>query len=101
MQMGLYLHRRISRRCSARSEEHTSELQSLAYLVCRLLLEKKKLQEAAPPRRRPPTRCAMCGSRNTWPPTTTLTRTTHAPQARTHPHAGPCTHNFEPSRSCL
>src|SRR5205823_14136506 len=27
--------------CS-RSEEHTSELQSLAYLVCRLLLEKKK-----------------------------------------------------------
>src|SRR5712672_3261658 len=28
-------------RCN-RSEEHTSELQSLAYLVCRLLLEKKK-----------------------------------------------------------
>src|SRR6478609_62616 len=27
---------------AARSEEHTSELQSLAYLVCRLLLEKKK-----------------------------------------------------------
>src|SRR6185437_16918036 len=38
---------RVSRRscptfCSRRSEEHTSELQSLAYLVCRLLLEKKK-----------------------------------------------------------
>src|SRR2546425_2551438 len=32
--------RRIS--LSSRSEEHTSELQSLAYLVCRLLLEKKK-----------------------------------------------------------
>src|SRR5205823_14761664 len=31
---------RIVRRC-LRSEEHTSELQSLAYLVCRLLLEKK------------------------------------------------------------
>src|SRR5205823_6536797 len=32
-----------SGRCNrARSEEHTSELQSLAYLVCRLLLEKKK-----------------------------------------------------------
>src|SRR3989441_7240185 len=31
---------------SARSEEHTSELQSLAYLVCRLLLEKKKKSEA-------------------------------------------------------
>src|SRR2546425_3832181 len=29
-------------RASRRSEEHTSELQSLAYLVCRLLLEKKK-----------------------------------------------------------
>src|SRR2546425_3579966 len=29
----------------ARSEEHTSELQSLAYLVCRLLLEKKKKRE--------------------------------------------------------
>src|SRR2546425_2855548 len=28
-----------------RSEEHTSELQSLAYLVCRLLLEKKKKYE--------------------------------------------------------
>src|SRR5205823_14640787 len=28
-----------------RSEEHTSELQSLAYLVCRLLLEKKKQQQ--------------------------------------------------------
>src|SRR5205823_6832531 len=28
---------------SSRSEEHTSELQSLAYLVCRLLLEKKKI----------------------------------------------------------
>src|SRR2546425_3479277 len=28
--------------CCFRSEEHTSELQSLAYLVCRLLLEKKK-----------------------------------------------------------
>src|SRR2546425_10502036 len=31
-------------RCFDRSEEHTSELQSLAYLVCRLLLEKKKKQ---------------------------------------------------------
>src|SRR2546423_7121486 len=32
--LGLYM--------ALRSEEHTSELQSLAYLVCRLLLEKKK-----------------------------------------------------------
>src|SRR6266404_9692256 len=34
--------RRPCRRAGSRSEEHTSELQSLAYLVCRLLLEKKK-----------------------------------------------------------
>src|SRR5687767_15731322 len=36
---------RLPRLCESgerRSEEHTSELQSLAYLVCRLLLEKKK-----------------------------------------------------------
>src|SRR2546425_2182521 len=35
---------RPARSCppDGRSEEHTSELQSLAYLVCRLLLEKKK-----------------------------------------------------------
>src|SRR3989441_7313340 len=31
-----------------RSEEHTSELQSLAYLVCRLLLEKKKDEPNVP-----------------------------------------------------
>src|SRR2546423_5029218 len=31
----------------ARSEEHTSELQSLAYLVCRLLLEKKKKNQSS------------------------------------------------------
>src|SRR3712207_7507465 len=36
----------LSRTCGAgrRSEEHTSELQSRQYLVCRLLLEKKKHQ---------------------------------------------------------
>src|SRR2546425_9668830 len=34
--------KRFHRRRRPRSEEHTSELQSLAYLVCRLLLEKKK-----------------------------------------------------------
>src|SRR5260370_7647995 len=48
---GAYLHRRIDcvyraacalRDCQARSEEHTSELQSHLNLVCRLLLEKKK-----------------------------------------------------------
>src|SRR5229473_4545035 len=35
-------------RTAARAEEHTSELQSLAYLVCRLLLEKKKKAEREP-----------------------------------------------------
>src|SRR5687767_15714405 len=43
--------------CFSRSEEHTSELQSLAYLVCRLLLEKKKKQvnaELMPPLPRTP-----------------------------------------------
>src|SRR2546425_9040187 len=36
------LRRRGDEYALGRSEEHTSELQSLAYLVCRLLLEKKK-----------------------------------------------------------
>src|SRR3712207_8948457 len=35
----------MPRRVSFRSEEHTSELQSRQYLVCRLLLEKKKKKE--------------------------------------------------------
>src|SRR5947209_17112787 len=35
--------RRPPRTCTGRSEEHTSELQSRQYLVCRLLLEKKKI----------------------------------------------------------
>src|SRR2546425_5363210 len=34
--------RLLGAKVGGRSEEHTSELQSLAYLVCRLLLEKKK-----------------------------------------------------------
>src|SRR3712207_6913797 len=34
--------RLVAQQLSARSEEHTSELQSRQYLVCRLLLEKKK-----------------------------------------------------------
>src|SRR2546425_2229516 len=37
--------RRVRQTAGERSEEHTSELQSLAYLVCRLLLEKKKKKE--------------------------------------------------------
>src|SRR2546425_8890752 len=37
----------VGRAVAGRSEEHTSELQSLAYLVCRLLLEKKKHPKAS------------------------------------------------------
>src|SRR3712207_8980265 len=36
------LEREMAERAATRSEEHTSELQSRQYLVCRLLLEKKK-----------------------------------------------------------
>src|SRR5258707_6852298 len=36
------------RQPSVRSEEHTSELQSRQYLVCRLLLEKKKIHPEDP-----------------------------------------------------
>src|SRR2546425_8236142 len=49
------------RACQDRSEEHTSELQSLAYLVCRLLLEKKKKQTVSTHT------IALCGkSQYTW-----------------------------------
>src|SRR5687767_8975023 len=40
--IGMRLAAKSERPNLPRSEEHTSELQSLAYLVCRLLLEKKK-----------------------------------------------------------
>src|SRR2546427_1327805 len=42
----------IARGCRARSEEHTSELQSQSNLVCRLLLEKKKTAPRAGRNRR-------------------------------------------------
>src|SRR5687767_15343030 len=63
----------------ARSEEHTSELQSLAYLVCRLLLEKKN---------RPTPSSAVA---STTPPS--LTRST-SPRRSAPPPAG---HTFSPS----
>src|SRR2546425_6335903 len=47
------LPRRGAQVTDSRSEEHTSELQSLAYLVCRLLLEKKTLTKY---------RCSNCFS---------------------------------------
>src|SRR2546425_9766461 len=48
--------RRPRRWIRGRSEEHTSELQSLAYLVCRLLLEKKKKNITPSQRTSPATR---------------------------------------------
>src|SRR5438034_5295859 len=53
----------LARELGARSEEHTSELQSHSDLVCRLLLEKKKGvgDPAAPERRRPHDRRAWIG----------------------------------------
>src|SRR3712207_7526814 len=42
-----------------RSEEHTSELQSRQYLVCRLLLEKKKPRPSSPPYHFPPFKLAQ------------------------------------------
>src|SRR2546423_4882700 len=41
----------------SRSEEHTSELQSLAYLVCRLLLEKRNSKECTHDRLMAPDAC--------------------------------------------
>src|SRR3712207_7827893 len=47
-QSGRRAHQRVSARSAqVRSEEHTSELQSRQYLVCRLLLEKKKHTSAS------------------------------------------------------
>src|SRR2546425_3037931 len=43
--LGLHVYHGTMYAAATRSEEHTSELQSLAYLVCRLLLEKKKKQQ--------------------------------------------------------
>src|SRR3712207_8498311 len=46
---GLLLSPHLCQRCllGVRSEEHTSELQSRQYLVCRLLLEKKNIHHAS------------------------------------------------------
>src|SRR2546425_6218191 len=60
--------RRFACVVTSRSEEHTSELQSLAYLVCRLLLEKKKASGRAAKRWRfaralPPSELQSLGAR--------------------------------------
>src|SRR5258707_10224661 len=45
--------KRLQTDTADRSEEHTSELQSRQYLVCRLLLEKKKQPHTRPPHQNP------------------------------------------------
>src|SRR5690606_41628642 len=47
-QYGVVLQRADDRKKAARSEEHTSELQSRENLVCRLLLEKKNTEQTQP-----------------------------------------------------
>src|SRR5687767_15463134 len=67
----LHLFDRFLERLAARSEEHTSELQSLAYLVCRLLLEKKNATNLA---------CSICKVNY---PATSTTLASHAPACDT------------------
>src|SRR5258706_9912167 len=55
-------------RSPGRSEEHTSELQSLTNLVCRLLLEKKKKSKLASRGPHPSYRQPLSRLRNTEPP---------------------------------
>src|SRR5438046_7848160 len=55
--LGDVLQRLVAEVFSARSEEHTSELQSLTNLVCRLLLEQKKATVRAASRYRRPSPC--------------------------------------------
>src|SRR5437660_2277912 len=55
--------RTLEDKSEARSEEHTSELQSRGHLVCRLLLEKKKRMVRSATTRRCP-----CGSRSAMRP---------------------------------
>src|SRR2546430_8726466 len=71
---------RLRRRtCSmARSEEHTSELQSQSNLVCRLLLEKKKIDQA---RKRP-----ICPSPSQPAPECSTTFSCNTISSRGHSH---------------
>src|SRR5258705_1107076 len=63
-----------------RSEEHTSELQSLRHLVCRLLLEKKKKTPASTP---PPTSCHSLPCPEQVPCAGPLTRSRRRSRRRT------------------
>src|SRR5436189_2469327 len=54
----------VTREIPPRSEEHTSELQSPMYLVCRLLLEKKNVLDVTAPRLNRSCRCHLLTSSN-------------------------------------
>src|SRR3712207_8621257 len=65
----------LTRMCRPRSEEHTSELQSRQYLVCRLLLEKKTSTQLftyfraySPTHHLPPSSQCSCHPRSSCPP---------------------------------
>src|SRR2546425_389950 len=86
-----------SRSIAYRSEEHTSELQSLAYLVCRLLLEKKKTEHIARiVQHRIADRCRVCSLQppilerlSISPPTPILLRRETRSHPRTPHPSGP------------
>src|SRR5258705_10275383 len=65
-----------ARQARQRSEEHTSELQSLRHLVCRLLLEKKKKSHRGSPREPKSVRCVRV-ARDDGPRQTSDSRGTH------------------------
>src|SRR3712207_6873954 len=69
---------RVSLGTRPRSEEHTSELQSRQYLVCRLLLEKKKNPTIPPD--------ALTPTRHVHPPASLLLSRTIPPPTSSHCH---------------
>src|SRR3712207_7296235 len=73
--------RGLQARHQGRSEEHTSELQSRQYLVCRLLLEKKTQPSASPICSATSSRSACC-----WPPTCSSTPSSSSRCPNSEPH---------------
>src|SRR3712207_7696719 len=72
----------------SRSEEHTSELQSRQYLVCRLLLEKKTYSIAMPQTPSYPSKPLSASISSTSPPNTSLPPPSHSlspPQSPSSP----------------
>src|SRR3712207_92791 len=70
--IAFYIGGYVAGRMASRSEEHTSELQSRQYLVCRLLLEKKTLNSRETSRRTAPTAATRPRPPRSAPGCTTL-----------------------------